>query len=66
MEILWMNLNFVELLTVLQLVTIRNSCDSNNIKPQAIKRLIKLLKIVFLYSTLESSAHNFVFGPQVH
>jgi len=33
-----MNLNFIELLTILQLITIRNSSDSNNIKPQAIKK----------------------------
>jgi len=32
-----MNLNFVELLAILQLITIRNSFDGNNIKPQAIK-----------------------------
>jgi len=42
--------------------------NGKNIKPQAIKVLVKFLKIgisVFSYSTLESSAHNFVFGPQV-
>jgi len=38
-EILGINLNFIELLTVLRLITIRNSSDSNNIKTQAIKRL---------------------------
>jgi len=36
-----MNLNLIELLTILQLITIRNSSDSNNIKLQAIKRLVK-------------------------
>jgi len=36
-----MNLNFIELLTILQLITIRNSSDGNNIKPQAIKMLFK-------------------------
>jgi len=36
-----MNLNFIELLTILQLITIRNSSDGNNIKPQAIKGLAK-------------------------
>jgi len=36
-----MNLNFIELLTILQLIKIRNSSDGNNIKPQAIKRLFK-------------------------
>ena len=35
----WMNLNFIELLTILQLNTIWNSSDGKNIKPQAIKRL---------------------------
>jgi len=28
-----MNLNFIELLTILQLVKVRNSSDGNNIKP---------------------------------
>ena len=37
-EILWMNLNFVELLTILQLIAIRNSSDGNNIKPQALEK----------------------------
>ena len=40
-EILWMNLNLIELLTILQFITIRNNFDGNNIKPQAIKRLVK-------------------------
>jgi len=60
-----MNLNFIELLTILQLVRIRNSSDGNNIKPQAIKRLVKFFLNQFLYSTLESSAHNFVFSPRL-
>ena len=34
-------LNPIELLTILQLITIRNSSDGNNIKPQAIKLLVK-------------------------
>src|SRR6218665_711052 len=42
-----MNLNFIELLTILQLITIRNSSDGNNIKPQAIKRLVKQNKLGF-------------------
>src|SRR6218665_1714276 len=42
-----MNLNFIELLTILQLITIRNSSDGNNIKPQAIKTLVKFLNIQF-------------------
>jgi len=33
-----MNLNFIELLTTFQLITIRNSSDGNNIKPHATKR----------------------------
>jgi len=61
-----MNLNFIELLTILQLITIQNSSDGKNIKLQAIKMLTKSLKVGFLYSTLETSAHNFVFGPRVH
>jgi len=32
-EILGMNLDFIELLTILQLITIQNSSDGNNIKP---------------------------------
>ena len=58
-----MNLNFIELLTILQLITIRNSSDSNNITPQAIKRLVKLNKFSFLQSTPECSAYNFFCGP---
>jgi len=52
-----MNLSFIELLSILQLITIRNSSDGNNVKPQAIQ---------FLYLTLESSARDFEFGPRVH
>jgi len=51
-----MNMNFIKLLTVLQLITIRNSSDSNNIKPQAIKEIVKQNKFGFLHSTSESSA----------
>jgi len=36
-----MNLNFIELLNVLQIITIRNSSDGNNITPQATKGLFK-------------------------
>ena len=36
-----MNLNLIELLTILQLITIQNTSDGNNIKPQAMKRLVK-------------------------
>jgi len=32
-----MNLNFIELLTVLQIIIIRNSADGNNINPQPTK-----------------------------
>src|SRR6218665_1555689 len=56
-----MNLNFIELLAILQLITIQNSSDGNNIKPQAIRRLVKFS---FLYATLETSANNFVFGTK--
>jgi len=38
------NLN---ILTNFQLITIRNSSDGNNIKPQAIKRQVKLNKFDF-------------------
>ena len=65
-EIIWMNLNVIELLTVLQLTTIWNSSYGNTIKQQAIERLIKLNKIGFLYSTLEKSAHHFVFSLRAH
>ena len=40
-EILWKNLNFIELLAILQLITIRKSSNGNNVKPQATKRLVK-------------------------
>jgi len=42
-----MNLNFVEWLTIFQLITIRNSFDGNNIKPQTTKRLVNFFKLVF-------------------
>ena len=42
-----MNLNFIKLLTFLQLITIRNSSDGNNTKPQAMKRLVKFQTIRF-------------------
>jgi len=58
-----MNLNLIELLTILQLITIRNSSDSNNIKPQAIKGLVKQNKFGFLHSTPENSAYNFFLRP---
>jgi len=32
--------NFIELLTILQLITIRNRSDGNSVKPQSIKRLV--------------------------
>ena len=40
-KILWMKLNFIELLKILQLITIQNSSDGNNIKTQTITRLFK-------------------------
>ena len=58
MEILWKDLNFIDLLTILQLIAIRNSSDSNNIKPQAIKGLVKQNRFGFLYSTPENSAYT--------
>jgi len=45
-----MNLNLIEMSTILQLITIRNSSDGNNIKPQAIKRLVKYLKNSTFYT----------------
>ena len=54
-----MNLNFIELLAIVQLNTIQNSSDGNNIKPQAVRMLVKFS----FYSTLEASANNFVLGP---
>jgi len=60
-----MNLNFVELLAILQLITIQNSSDGYTIKPQAIKSLVKKTNR-FLQMTLKNSARNFVFSPQVH
>jgi len=50
-----MNLNFTELLTILQLITIRNSSDSNNIKPQAIKAIKRASETKQIrFSTLDS------------
>jgi len=66
MEILWMNLNFIDLLTILQFITIRSSSDINNIKTQAIKGLVKQNKFGFLHSTPKNSAYNFAFSPWVH
>jgi len=37
-----MNLNFIKLLTILQLIAVRNGSGGNNIKPQAIKRLTQM------------------------
>jgi len=36
-----MILNLIDLLQIVQLITIRNSSDGNNIKLQAIERLVK-------------------------
>jgi len=47
-----MDLNFIDLLTILQLIAIPNSSGSNNIKPQAIKGLVRQNKIGFF--TLDS------------
>jgi len=46
-EILWLNLNFIKLSTILQFITIQNSFDDNIIKSQAVKLLVKFLKIRF-------------------
>jgi len=51
-----MNLNFIKLLTFFQLITIRNSSDGNNIKPQAMKTLVKFNKIrLFICDSLKFS-----------
>ena len=46
-EDFWMNLNFIELLTILQLITIWNSSEGKSIKPQAINRQLNLKKSAF-------------------
>ena len=48
-EILWMNLNFIELWTILQLFTIWNISDGKNIRLWAIKRLVKFINRSFLF-----------------
>jgi len=66
-EILWVNLNFIELLPILQLITIQNSYYGNNIKPQAIKRLVKFSffytrlskrQLIIFSSALECNKNN--------
>src|SRR6218665_1385671 len=42
-----MNLNLIEMLTVFQFITIRNSSDGNNIKTKAIKRQVGYKKFDF-------------------
>lgn len=37
MEIFWINLKFIELLAILQVITIWQSSDGSNIKPHLIK-----------------------------
>jgi len=58
MAILWMNLNFIELLTISQLtcITIWNSSDGNNIKPQATKRQVKWI-LISVFDTWLSKVH---------
>jgi len=51
--ILWMNLNFIKLLTILQLITIWNSSGGNNRKLQATKKLVKSI----LFSVFHTSLH---------
>jgi len=48
MEVVWLNLNFTELSTILQLFTIQNSFGGNNFKPQAIKGYLNKQKFIFL------------------
>jgi len=45
-----MNLNFIELLTILQVIAIGSSSDGNNAKLQATKRIVKLI-LVSVYDT---------------
>ena len=53
--ILWKNLNFIEL----QLITIWNSSEENNIKLQVTKSLVKINFVFdFWYLTFYSSDHN--------
>jgi len=40
-ESTYTSINFIEIITILQLITIRNSSDGNNVKPQTIERLVK-------------------------
>jgi len=61
-----MNLKFIDLLAILQLITTKNSSDGNNIKNQAIKRLLKLgfytrlskRQLINLCSALECTKNN--------
>jgi len=66
-----MNLHFIELLKILQLIIIRNNSEGKSIKTALIakvssheqyKRLVKCIKIDFLYSTLKSSTHVVLFS----
>src|SRR6218665_105173 len=47
-----MYVNLIELLKILQLITIQKNFDGRNIKSQAIKRLVKYKKNQFLYTRL--------------
>jgi len=60
-DILWMNLNFIKLLAILQIIAIRNSSDGNNIKPQAIKGYLDKINLI-----LDSWKFDLVFSPRVH
>jgi len=55
-EILWMNVNLIELLKMLQLSTIQNSFDGNNIKQQAIKRLKDKTKWFYMLNSWKFSS----------
>ena len=55
MAILWMNLNVIELLIILQLTTIQIGSSGNNIKPHTTIRLVNKSFFGFWYLTFESS-----------
>ena len=62
-KILWMNLNFIELLTILQLITIRSKSDGKNIKLQSISRLVKFKKFDFLILDSQNFSSQFCIRP---
>src|SRR6218665_2912494 len=56
-EILLMNLSYIDFLTILELITIRNSSSGKNIKSRAIKKLVtfKIGLIIFESRKFSSS-----------